>query len=500
MLQMSAISKTFSGAKALDEARFFLEAGQIKALVGANGAGKSTLMKILSGAHEAYDGKITIDGNEVKIQSPKEARDLGIQMVYQEVDAALVPYLTVAENLSMDELAASPKQRVSWKKIYQNASDSLSRLGLSLPLKKLAQELTLAEKQLLLIARALSNRCKILILDEPTAPLSHGETKTLFEVVKQAAQAGVGVIFISHRLPEIFEICHEITIMRNGAYVNNLETAKTTPEAVVEEMLGQKLQNQFPAFEKQVGDVLLEAKNVSDGGLVQDFSLTVRAGEIVGIAGLVGAGKTEFCKALFGAAPIKRGAVLLKGKPVAFKSPLDAARSGLALVPEERRKEGVWGEESVLLNLTATTLQNRSQVAGFFQKSREQKIAGGLIERLGIKTAGLEAPVETLSGGNQQKVAVGKWLASNADVFIFDEPTKGVDVGAKKDIFALMGKLAASGKGILYATCEFSEILGLTDRVYVAYGGYLVQQFETPKTSESELLLYSTGGNSHGNF
>ncbi|MCL1951178.1 MAG: sugar ABC transporter ATP-binding protein [Turicibacter sp.] len=497
MLSMRDISKEFPGVMALKGAGFCLKAGQIKALVGANGAGKSTLMKILSGAYGGYGGEILLDGKPVVIGSPKAARDVGIQMVYQEVDTALIPYLTVAENLAVDGLASSHKKLLNWGRLYENASKMLVPLGIELPLKDLAGDLSLAQKQLLLIARALHGDCRILILDEPTAPLSQHETDRLFEVVSQAAKKGVGIVFISHRMPEIFSICHEITVMRNGTFVGNYLTEATSPDQVVEAMLGQKLQNQFPKFEKSVGEALLQTKNFGDGGLVKDFSLTVRAGEIVGISGLVGAGKTEFCKALFGAAPSK-GEILLKGKPVSIKNPYDACRQGFALVPEERRQEGIHVLESVLLNLTAPTMPNRSNALGFLAKERENGVALALIEKLGIKAAAPHVAAGTLSGGNQQKVAIGKWLGTNADVFIFDEPTKGVDVGAKKDIFALMGALAAAGKGIIYATCEFSELLGLTDRIYVAYDGRLVQEFEASETSEHELLFYSAGGGSYG--
>ncbi|MGG1676238.1 sugar ABC transporter ATP-binding protein [Neobacillus sp. NRS-1170] len=493
---MKNISIEFPGVKALNQVHFSTETGKIQALIGANGAGKSTLMKVLSGAYDHYTGEISFDGQSLKIRSPKYAQDAGIQIVYQEVDTALIPNLTVAENIMLLDTVHSmgKKQWVKWKEIHNQANKILADMNIHLSTKKLVSDLTLAEKQMVLIARAISMQCKFLILDEPTAPLSHTETTELFRIVKDLIKQNVGIIFISHRLPEIFEVCDEITVMRNGEIVIKEKISETTPSKVVEQMLGQKLEEQFPEKRATFGNTVLEVKGLSDEAKLRNLHIQVKAGEIVGIAGLVGAGKTELCKALFGAAKISEGEIILNGKKLKSKSPYDAVKNGLALVPEERRKEGILVLESVESNLSAANLGVFSKALSFLDRKKEKETAKQMIRALGIKTPSEETKVQNLSGGNQQKVAIGKWLVAEADVYLFDEPTKGVDVGAKRDIFNLISDLAKQGKGIIYASSELSEIIGITDRVYVLYDGKSVKELKTNETNEEELLFYSTGG------
>ncbi|WNF23833.1 sugar ABC transporter ATP-binding protein [Mesobacillus jeotgali] len=495
-LQMKNISIEFPGVRALNDVDFSTETGRIHALIGANGAGKSTLMKVLSGAHDHYTGEIQLNGESVEIRTPADAQKLGIQTVYQEVDTAIIPSLTVAENIMLNQTvqAKENKHWVNWKQLFKQAEEILFSMNLNIPVKKLAGELTLAEKQLVLIARATSSNCSFLILDEPTAPLSHTETSELFRITRELAERNVGIIFISHRMPEIFELCDELTIMRNGELVVKKAIPETDSQQVIEYMLGRKLEDQFPARVSMFGDTLLEVEDLTDGDKVKNTSIHVKAGEIVGLAGLVGAGKTELCKVLFGAAPAKSGTVKLKGETLKLTSPHAAVKSGLALVPEERRKEGVLVAESVTSNLTAVNLKRFSSFLSFIDRRAEKKTAQEYIKALGIKTSSEHARVENLSGGNQQKVAIGRWLIADADVYIFDEPTKGVDVGAKRDIFELIAQLAAQGKGVIYASSELSEIVGITDRVYVLYDGEPVKELETAATTEEELLFYSTGG------
>jgi simple sugar transport system ATP-binding protein len=495
-LQMNNISIEFPGVKALNQVDFSMETGSIHALIGANGAGKSTLMKVLSGAYNHYSGEIWMDAQKQDIRSPKNAQDAGIQIVYQEVDTALIPDLTVGENIMLMKTVhgMGKKQWMKWKQLHQEAAEILSGMNISLSTKKLVSELTLAEKQMILIARAVSNRCKFLILDEPTAPLSHTETNELFRIVRDLKNQNVGVIFISHRLPEIFEVCDVITIMRNGEFVANDQIVQTSQNKVVEQMLGQKLEEQFPQKDSLIGNVIFEVKGLSNKEKIKNLSLTVKAGEIVGIAGLVGAGKTELCKVLFGAEKRTSGEVLLNGTPLKLKSPYEAVKNGLALVPEERRKEGILVCESVESNLTSANLGSFTKMFSFLDRKKEKTTAKQLVSLLRIKTPSEETRVQNLSGGNQQKVAIGKWLVAEADVYIFDEPTKGVDVGAKKDIFELIAELAKRGKAIIYASSELSEIVGITDRVYVLYDGSTVKELETKSTNEEELLFYSTGG------
>lgn len=495
-LQMKNITIDFPGVRALNGVDFNTETGSIHALIGANGAGKSTLMKVLSGAHGHYTGEIEIDLEKVEIRTPTAAQKLGIQTVYQEVDTAIIPSLTVAENIMLNQTvqAMENKHWINWKQLFKEAEAILNGMNLQIPVKKLAGELTLAEKQLVLIARAISSDCTFLILDEPTAPLSHNETSELFRIIRDLAKRNVGIIFISHRMPEIFELCDELTIMRNGEFVVKKSIFEVDTHQVIEYMLGRKLEDQFPDRVSTFGETLLEVEGLTDGDKVKSTSLHVKAGEIVGLAGLVGAGKTELCKALFGAVPAKSGTVKLKGKTLKLTSPHAAVKGGLALVPEERRKEGVLVAESVTSNLTAVNLKKFSKFLSFIDRRAERKNAQEYIQALGIKTPSVEAKVENLSGGNQQKVAIGRWLIADADVYIFDEPTKGVDVGAKRDIFELIAQLAAQGKGVIYASSELAEIVGITNRVYVLYDGEPVKELETTATTEEELLYYSTGG------
>jgi simple sugar transport system ATP-binding protein len=496
-LEMKNISIEFPGVQALNKVDFSMKTGNIHALIGANGAGKSTLMKVLSGAYDHYTGEIMMDGQNLRIRSPKDAMDAGIQIVYQEVDTALIPYLTVGENIMLMDTVHNmeKKQWMKWKHLHEKAAAILAEMNVKVSTKKLVSELSLAEKQMILIARAISKQCRFLILDEPTAPLSHTETTELFRIVHELKKQDVGIIFISHRLPEIFEVCNEITIMRNGELVIRDSISATSPNKVVEHMLGQKLEEQFPVKNSELGKNVLEVKGLTDKEKIKDLSLHVKSGEIVGIAGLVGAGKTELCKALFGAeGRLASGAVVLNGRTLTLKSPYDAVKSGMALVPEERRKEGILVLESVESNLSAANLGRFSKTLSFLDRKKEKDAAKDLIKRLGIKTPSEETKVQNLSGGNQQKVAIGKWLVAEAEVYIFDEPTKGVDVGAKKDIFELIVELANRGKAIIYASSELSEIIGITDRVYVLYDGRSVKELETKNTSEEELLYYSAGG------
>ncbi len=496
LLEMKNISIEFPGVKALDGINFTTETGKIHALIGANGAGKSTLMKVLSGAYQHYEGQLLIDGQNINIRSPREAQNYGIQTVYQEVDTALIPYLTVGENIMLNETVNNmeKKQFINWRELHKKAKEILSIMNINVSSKKLVSDLTLAEKQMVLIAKAISTQCKFLILDEPTAPLSHSETKELFRIVRDLKKKNVGIIFISHRLPEIFEICDEITVMRNGKIVVRELISDTAQNKVVEQMLGKPLEEQFPAYNINIGNTVLEIKELYDASKIRNLNMHVREGEIVGIAGLVGAGKTEFCKMLFGYSKVTSGEIILKGKKLKLKSPYDAVQQGIALVPEERRKEGILVMESVAANLTVASLSKFSKFLSFLDTKAEKRKAKELIHSLGIKTPSDETKVQTLSGGNQQKIAIGKWLIADADVYIFDEPTKGVDVGAKKDIFELVAALAKRGKAVIYASSELSEIMGITNRVYVLYDGQAVKELETKATNEEELLFYSTGG------
>lgn len=493
LLQMTAIEKSFSGIKALKDVSFDLLNGEVHALLGANGAGKSTLMKILSGAYEGDSGTIEINGSPVSISSPREAKVLGIQCVYQEVDVALVPQLSVAENILLDALSFEKKQWISWPALYKKAGQALNKIGYHLPLQKQASELTLSEKQMVLIARAAAHDAKIIIFDEPTAPLSLEETKQLFKVIRQLKQQRVGCIFISHRLSEVFEICDRITVMRDGTRVSTSKAADTSVSQVIQDMLGKSFEEEFPKVKSEIGEMILEARELSDGKKLNNISLTVHRGEIVGVVGLVGAGKTELSKLLFGADRITNGTLKAGSKKVVFQTPHDAIESGVVLVPEERRKEGIFVEESVRSNLTIPILERFSSGA-FLKRRKEALHAADIVAKLGVKTATVETKAGNLSGGNQQKVAVGKWIPTDADVYLLDEPTKGVDIGAKSDLFRVIGNLVQEGKGIVYFSCEIGEILGISDRIYVMCDGRIVKELTRGEATQEMILFYASGG------
>ncbi|KPB03933.1 sugar ABC transporter ATP-binding protein [Bacillus sp. CHD6a] len=500
-LEMKEISIDFPGVKALDRVTFTAKPGSVHALIGANGAGKSTLMKVLAGAYTHFSGEIKLGGIGLSISKPTDSQKAGVQIVFQEVDAALIPTLTVAENIMLQETVqhAGNKQWIHWREIHRKAETHLKKLDSNISTKRLVNSLTLAEKQMVLLARAISTDCKFLIMDEPTAPLSNRETEKLFSVINRLKGEGVGIIFISHRIPEIIEVCDEITIMRNGQVVKQDMVANLSQEKIIEWMLGQKLEQQFPEHDSTIGETILKVEGLSDYRIVKHVSIHVKAGEVVGIAGLVGAGKTELCKALFGDAPKTNGTIRIKGKTVKLKNPQTAVRNGMAFVPEERRKEGLILHESVQTNLVSANLQAFTKVLHFLDEKMQKNKSQEIIQALGIKTPSSDASVHTLSGGNQQKIAIGKWLVSDADIYIFDEPTKGVDVGAKRDIYDLIAALAKRGKAILYASSELSEIVGLTNRVYVLYDGKITKELSTTETDEQELLYFSTGGQSNEN-
>ena len=492
-LKMTGISLAFPGVQALKQVSFEVKSGEIHALVGANGAGKSTLMKVLSGAETADEGTIRLDGKELSITSPRDAKQIGIDLVQQEVDVALVPYLTVAENICLDLLTDGTMTGfVSQRRYIQRAKEALATLQADISVKTRVEELRLAEKQLVLIARALVQERRFLILDEPTAPLSQAETSHLFSVVRRLAERGLGIIFISHRLQELYEICDSISVMRDGQLISRCLLTDITKEAVVEQMLGRQLTSVAKTSRVNGTNVLtVESATNAD---VHDISLTVQAGEVVGIAGLVGAGKTELCKALFGDRPFQEGEVRIGGKAHRLRNPQAAIQAGIGLVPEERRKEGILVADSVAENLTAAAAHDFVNRWGLMDRRKEADQASQWVKELGIKVADVKQEVGQLSGGNQQKVAIGKWLLTDVSILVLDEPTKGVDVGAKQDIYRLIDGLAQQQKGILYATSEWDELLTVTDRIYVMFDGRIVHETKTADTSEETLLWYATGG------
>lgn len=493
-LTMRGIVKSFAGVQALRGVDFAAHGGEIHALLGANGAGKSTLMKILSGAYTADAGEIVIGGTALAIRTPRDAMDQGIACVYQEVDTALVPELTVTENVMLDRIVRG-KGGLRWGELHREAERILNAIGAGgISVRRKADELSIAQKQLVLIARAAAQQAKVIIFDEPTAPLSLEEAERLFAVMRRLKAEGVACIFISHRLGEVFELCDRITIMRDGGRVETVAAADTNPQRVIEAMLGKPFEEEFPKAQAAIGETLLEVRGISRGTKVRGVDLTVRRGEIVAVTGLVGAGKTELSRLIAGADRADRGEIVLRGRSLSISEPRDAIRAGIVLVPEERRKQGVLVEETMRTNLSLPSLRALSSPLGFIRAVSERRHAERIIDGLGIVPPRPQQEVKLLSGGNQQKVAVGKWLPTDADVYLFDEPTKGVDVGAKSDMFRLIGELAVQGKGIVYFSCELAEVLGIADRILVMSYGRVVKELTRGEATQESILYYASAG------
>ena len=492
-LDMRDITLAFAGVRALSQVDFTLRGGSVHALTGANGAGKSTLMAVLCGTHDHYEGEIAINNQVVSIRSPRDAKQLGIHLVQQEVDVALIPGLSIAENIMLDRLA-EPGHAYHWSKVRQQARAALAQLDVTLDVRRPIDSCTLAEKQQILLARALSHRCRFLILDEPTAPLDQHESERLFAVVKRLQQQGIAVVFISHRIHELKAICDTLTVLRDGRLIESGPMDNLRGEEIVEKMLGHELSDIYPPKRARYSDeTVLRVEGLHDEGLLKDISLQLRKGEILGIAGLAGAGKTELCKALFGASKSRITRGELNSQPWKPRDPADSVLRGIALVPEERRKEGIFIDESVSMNL-AVSADNSFSRGGIFSHRKAWRWAQEVIARTGVRTTGPGQLLRRLSGGNQQKVAIGKWLRGNANVLIFDEPTKGVDVKAKTDLFQLIDGLAREGKGVIYASGEFAELVGLCDRICVLWDGKIVAEIAGADAREETLLYYSTGG------
>ena len=490
------VSIEFPGVKALTDVSFEVVTGEIRAVVGANGAGKSTLMKILAGANPDYTGEVYMNDKVIDLRTTMAAQKHGIQIVYQEVDTALVPTLSVAENVMLNNLVMDTRNPIMrWNKVRQASREILERLHIKVNVRHLVQNLTLAQKQMVLIAKAIASKCNFLILDEPTAPLSDTETAELFRLVRHLqATENIAVVFISHRINEVLQICNRYTVMRNGEIVDTaLVTPQTTTKEIIDKMLGRSFEELFRKDPVEIGETVLEVDHLSGAdGKVNDVSLYVRKGEIVGIAGLVGAGKSELCKTLFGAYKKTSGTVKLNGRQLKIDIPTHAVKNRIAFVPEERRKEGVLVNENVTFNMAAACL-GKFCTLSFINRRKTDDNARHFVKDLGIVTPGIRQLVKNLSGGNQQKVVVGKWLAADCDVYIFDEPTKGVDVGAKQDIFRLINDISKHGGSVIYASCENAELLSITDRIYVLYDGHVMAELETKDTNEDEIMHYAVG-------
>ena len=491
LLDVRGVSKAYAGVHALREASFELHAGEVHALVGENGAGKSTLVKIITGAVAADTGEVRLQGQAITHHSPRRARALGIAAIYQQ--PALFPDLSVAENIAIGIEAGGAWRRVRWDARRKRAQDLLAQVGARIDPEREAGTLSMPEQQLVEIARAIGASARALILDEPTASLSLEDTKNLFGVIRRLRAQGVGLIYISHRLEELLVIADRVTVLRDGRTIDTREVATVGRSELIRLMVGRELDEVFPKREVEKGDVVLELQGLgSRAAGVRGVSLQVRAGEIFGLCGLVGAGRTELARTLFGLDPIDEGELRLRGRRVRFSSPAAAIAAGIAYVPEDRRRHGVILDMPIDANITLASLDQLSRPSGLDLR-REREIALASVRRLGIKTPATYAPVATLSGGNQQKVALSRWLVTNPAVLVLDEPTQGVDVGAKAEIHRLMRDLAAQGVAILMISSEMPEVLGMSDRIGVMRGGQLAGVRSREEATQASLLALALG-------
>lgn len=494
LLQAANVSKHFAGVQALRDVSFELRAGEVHALVGENGAGKSTLIKIITGAVQPDSGTLEVGGRVVSENNPVASRKLGVAAIYQQ--PALFPDLTVAENIAIGLESGGPWRIVNWSERRRRARELLARVGSTIPPEACVERLSMPEQQLVEIARALGASAKVLILDEPTASLSEREAAKLLQVVRDLRSQGVGLIYISHRLEELFQIADRVTVLRDGAAVATRDMAQVDRAELIRLMVGRELTAVFPKQSVPLGETVLQLEGVGqrESG-VRSVSLAVRAGEILGLAGLVGAGRTELARILFGITPADSGRILLRGKPVRIDSPAQAVELGLAYVPEDRRRHGVILDLPIAAN-TSLAILRRLSAAGRLDFGRERKLAQTMVERLAIKTPSISLLAGQLSGGNQQKVALARWLATEPAVLILDEPTQGIDVGAKAEIHRLMGELAARGLAILMISSELLEILGMSDRIAVMRGGSVVGELGRAEATQEKVLSLALG---HGN-
>lgn len=491
LLEMKGISKHFGGIQAVNDVDFEVLPGEVLGLVGENGAGKSTLIKVISGVHKMDKGRIIFQGQDISINSPQEAQDFGIVTIHQEL--SVVPDLSVANNifLNREPHKYGPLDFIDKTRMNQDAKQVLKDLGISISVEEKLKNLPIASQQMVEIGRAVSCKAKIIFMDEPTSALSRVEVETLFSIIKKLKEKGVSVVFVSHRLEEVLKICDRIIVMRDGCRAGMLDREEAKPEALVKLMVG-RVFNLFPKEEAKKGNVVLEVKNISDEGLIKDVSFNVHKGEIVGLAGLVGAGRTELAKMIFGAMPITEGEILIDGKKVKIKSPNDAVRQGIAYIPEDRKMQGLVMNMDVKDNTTLAILKRICKKLDRIDRKEQIRITEEYIKRLSIAASSPLVKVNTLSGGNQQKVVISKWLSSQPRVLIMDEPTRGIDVGAKSEVHALISRLAQDGIAILMISSELPEILGMSDRVLVVCQGRITGEFDRDEATEEKIMACAT--------
>jgi ABC-type sugar transport system ATPase subunit len=492
VVEVQNIAKRFPGVQALNGVSLVIERGTVHALVGENGAGKSTLMKILAGLYRPEEGKIIFQGEEVVFRNASEALDKGISTIYQEL--LLCPNLTIAENIFLGrEPTSGPFLS---REIFARCQRELDRIGFS-DLKPGARiaDLTVAQQQMVEIAKALALDSKLIIMDEPTSSLTPGEVRHLFQTIRQLKENGKAIIFISHRIEEIFEIADHVTVLRDGELVASTPIGEVTYDDVVRLMVNRELAISLSQrYEGDIGEELLEVRNLSRKGAFEGISFTLHSGEVLGFAGLIGAGRTELMRGIFGIDPIDSGQVVIGGKSVRIESPQQAIRLGLGMATEDRKHDGLFSALSVRENMTMANLGLGSLTAilGFVRQRREAQLASSYVSSMDIRTPGLATPIISLSGGNQQKVILSRWLMTNPRVLILDEPTRGIDVGAKAEIHRLIRQLAQEGRGVIVVSSELPELLAVSDHIIVMREGIMTAQLETADTSQEEIMTYAS--------
>jgi ribose transport system ATP-binding protein len=492
LVEMEAISKDFPGVHALRGSRFELRGGEVHALVGENGAGKSTLMKILAGVYRMDAGRIRFKGTDVDIQSPRMAQQLGISIIHQEL--SLMPNLTVAQNIF---IGREPRGRVPFtlddRELNRQATALFERLHLAIDPQAKVANLTVARQQMVEIAKALSYRAEVVIMDEPTAALTDTEIDELFRIIRHLREGGVGVVHISHRLEELKRISDRVTVMRDGQYIATVETKDASIERIISMMVGRTIYETAPEIPETANpQIVLDVRGLNRGRFVRDVSFNVRRGEILGFAGLVGAGRTEVARAVFGADRIDSGTIAVNGRPAHIRTPADAVRVGIGYLSEDRKRYGLALGMDVETNIVLATLRKFVRALGRVDFRRMHSTAEQRVQRLGIKTPSLRQKVRNLSGGNQQKVVIAKWLTADTDILIFDEPTRGIDVGAKSEVYHLLNELARQGKAIVMISSELPEILRMSHRIVVMCEGRITGELSGAEATQEKIMTFAT--------
>ncbi|MEZ7212314.1 ribose ABC transporter ATP-binding protein RbsA [Pantoea ananatis] len=490
LLQLKGIEKSFPGVKALNGASLSVWPGRVMALVGENGAGKSTMMKVLTGIYSRDAGSLLWLGEETTFSGPKASQEAGIGIIHQELN--LIPQLTVAENIFLGREFVNGLGCINWKRMYAEADALLKRLNLRFNSHKLVGDLSIGDQQMVEIAKVLSFESKVIIMDEPTDALTDTETLSLFRVINELKAQGCGIVYISHRMKEIFEICDDVTVFRDGQFIAERAVSDLSEESLIEMMVGRKLEDQYPHLDEAPGDVRLKVENLSGPG-VDNVSFILRKGEILGVSGLMGAGRTELMKILYGAAPRSAGQIWLSGREVVTRSPQDGLANGIVYISEDRKRDGLVLGMSVKENMSLTALRYFSHLDGRLRHAEEQLAVSDFIRLFNVKTPSMEQPIGLLSGGNQQKVAIARGLMTRPNVLILDEPTRGVDVGAKKEIYQLINQFKAEGLSIILVSSEMPEVLGMSDRIVVMHEGRLSGEFTREDATQESLMAAAVG-------